>query len=117
VKLSSTSRRGLHDVADPLKPADRPVGGLGGVGAVEVAGAQVMPLGAVAQHVPGGGEHRRGHDHDGFPDAPVRRQAVEPRFRIAQMLRVAVVVDAPDAAASFDARFVRRGSRQARWSN
>jgi len=31
---------------------------LAGVGAVEVAGAEVVPLGAVAQHVPSGGEHQ-----------------------------------------------------------
>jgi hypothetical protein len=34
--------------------------------AVEMIAAEVVVLGAIAQHVEGGGEHRGGHGEDGF---------------------------------------------------
>ena len=51
MKLNPSSRRYLHVVSNLLKPADEAVGGLVGISAVEVSGAQVVPFGAVAQHV------------------------------------------------------------------
>ena len=74
---------GVYDVADLLKPADEAVGGLAGVGAVEVCGAQIVPFGAVAQHVPDGGEHRGGHGDDGLLGAAACTQAVELRLQVA----------------------------------
>lgn len=43
MKRTRSSRRGLNGIADFLKSADEAVGGLGGVSAVEVGGAQVLP--------------------------------------------------------------------------
>src|SRR6478736_5446123 len=82
MKLTSSSRRELYGVAHLLKPADQPRGGLVGVRTVEVGGAEVVPFGAVAQHVPDGGEHRGGHRDDGLLDAAACAQAVELRLEI-----------------------------------
>ena len=54
MKLDPSSRFGGHDVADLLQSADQSVGGLLRIGAIEVGGAEILPFGAVAQHVIGG---------------------------------------------------------------
>lgn len=63
--------------ADVLKPADEEVGGLGGVGAVEEYTARLMPLSALAQHLPYGGEHGGGHGNDGLLGVAARTDANE----------------------------------------
>src|SRR5437867_10440587 len=85
MKPTPLSRNDLHRVADLLKTADEAVGGLVGVGAVEVGGAQIVPLGAVAQHVPGGGEHGGGHGDDGFLGAATGTNAVELGLQVAAL--------------------------------
>ena len=85
MKLSSSSWCDLHRVADLLKSADQAVGGLLSVGAVEVGGAEVVPFGAVAQHVPGGGEHGGGHGDDGLLSTASGAHAVELRLQVAAL--------------------------------
>ena len=80
MKRLHSSRSRLHGVADLLKPADEAVGGLGGVGSVEVGCPEVVPLGAVAQHVPGRGEHRGCNADDGFLGTAASAQSVELRL-------------------------------------
>ena len=83
MKRLCSGRRHLDVVADLLQPADEAVGGLLGVGAIEVGGTQVVPFGAVAQHVPGGGEHGGGHADDGLLGATACTQAVELGLQVA----------------------------------
>ena len=64
----------MDGVADLLQAADQPVGSLGGVGAVEVGGTEVVPLGAIAQHVPSSREHRGGDGDDGLLGAATGAQ-------------------------------------------
>ena len=52
--------------AEVLKPLEEAADGLGAIVAVEVFAAEVVVLGAVAQHVEGSGEHRGGHGEDGL---------------------------------------------------
>src|SRR5881628_1074513 len=85
MKLIRSSRCELHGVADLLKSAHQAQRCLVSVGAIEVGGAQVVPFGAVAQHVPGGREHRGGHRDDGLLDATARAQAVELRLQVAAL--------------------------------
>lgn len=77
MKQSLLGWRDLHSKADLLKAADKASGGLMCVGAIEVSGAEVLPFGAVAQHVPDGGEHGSGDSGDGFLGATTCAQAVE----------------------------------------
>ena len=51
--------------------------------AVEVVGAEVVVLGAVAQHVVRGGEHRGGHGEDGLLGAAASLDAQELRSQVA----------------------------------
>ena len=85
MKLTPSSRRGLHDVADLLKPSNQAIGGFTGIGAIKVRGAQVVPFGAIAQHVPGGGEHGSGHADDGLLDATAGPQPMELRLQVAAL--------------------------------
>ena len=52
--------------AEVLKPLEQAADGLGTVVAVEVHAAEIVVLGAVAQHVEGRREHRGGHGEDGL---------------------------------------------------
>src|SRR5205085_6001926 len=85
MKRSCLGRHRGDLVADLLKSADQAAGGFGGVGAIEVGGAEVVPLGAVAQHVPGRGEHRGGHGDDGFLGAAARTQTMELWLQVAAL--------------------------------
>ncbi|WP_276662785.1 hypothetical protein [Thauera aminoaromatica] len=44
MKQFFSSRCNLHGVADLLQPSNEAEGGIGSVGAVEVGGAEVVPL-------------------------------------------------------------------------
>jgi hypothetical protein len=77
MKRSCSGWHGGDLVADLLKAMDQSVGGFGGVGAIEVGGAEVVPLGAVAQHAPSRGERRGGHGDDGLLGATARAQAMK----------------------------------------
>ena len=50
--------------AELAQPSEQAVDGFLAVGAVEVCGAEVAPVGLVAQHVPGGGKHGGCHSED-----------------------------------------------------
>ena len=78
-----SSWRGVHGVAALLQPTDQAVGGFGGIGAIKVGRPQVVPFGAVAQHVPGGGEHRGGHGDVGLLGAAACADAMELRLQVA----------------------------------
>src|SRR3989442_5541905 len=54
MKLTQSSRCGLHRVADLLESADEAVCGLLGGGAVKIGGAPVQPHRAVSHPVPAG---------------------------------------------------------------
>lgn len=58
-----------------------------GVHVVEVCGAEVVPFGAVAQDVPGGGEHGGGHADDGLLGAAAGTQTVELGLQVAASRR------------------------------
>ena len=60
--------------AELAESCEQAIGSFCTVGAVEVGGAEVVPFGAVAQHVPGGGEHRGGHGDDGLLGAAAGAQ-------------------------------------------
>ena len=83
MKLPLLNRRDLDGVADLLKPADQAGGGLVGIGAIEVRAAEFAPFGAVAQHVPGGGQDGGGDGADGFFRAAAGAQALELGLEIA----------------------------------
>ena len=63
--------------AEIQKPLEQAADGLGSVLAVEVLAADVVVLGAIAQHVEGGGEHRGSHCEDGLFGAATGRDAKE----------------------------------------
>src|SRR5678815_3176218 len=63
--------------AEVLKPLEEAADGLGSVVAIEVIAAEVVVLGAVAQHVEGGGEHGGGHGEDGLLGAAACLDAQE----------------------------------------
>src|SRR5262245_38374216 len=69
--------------AELAQPFEQAVDGFVAIDAVEVGGAEIVPVGLVAQHVPGGGEHRGGHGEDGLLGAAPSAQAVELRLEIA----------------------------------
>jgi hypothetical protein len=50
-----------------------------------VCGPQVVPFGAVAQHVPGGREHGGGYGDDGLFGTPARAQALELGLQVAAL--------------------------------
>lgn len=86
--------------SDLLESSDEPAGGFLSVRAIEVGGAEVLPVGLVSQHVPGGGEHRSGHGDDGFHTGSkhqeqtdlfaVRRLPITPRFHASRVRRSTV---------------------------
>jgi len=76
---------GLQLVSDLLEPANEAVGGIGGVGTIEVRGPEFTPLGAVAQHVPGGSEHGSGHADDCLLGTPPGPQAAELSLQVAAL--------------------------------
>jgi transposase len=85
MKRPRSSRHGADLVADLLQAPDEAVGGLGGVLAVEVGSAQIVPFGAVLEHVPCGREHGGGHGDDGLLGASSRSDAMELRLQVASL--------------------------------
>src|SRR5690349_2260051 len=85
MKLSPLRRRRCHGVSDLLKASDQASGGSFRIASVEVVGTQVVPDGAVAQHVPDGGEHRGGDGNDGFLGAAARAEATEQCLQVAAL--------------------------------
>src|SRR4029453_16612156 len=83
VKRVSSYRCEVGVDPELAQPFEEAVDGFLLVGAVEVGGAEVAPVGLVAQHVPGGGEHRGGDREDGLLGAAAGAQAVELRLEIA----------------------------------
>jgi hypothetical protein len=75
----------MHGVADLLQPSDKAVGCFMHIRAIEVSRPKVMPFGAVAQHMPSGGEHGGGHRDDGFLDAATGAKAVELGLQVAAL--------------------------------
>src|SRR5215203_1373303 len=74
----------LRDIAaEDLKSLEKAADGLGSILAVEVLAAEVVVLGAVAQHVVGGSEHRGGYGEDGLLGATPGLDAQELSAQVA----------------------------------
>jgi hypothetical protein len=82
MKLSPLGGGDLHGVADLLKPADEAVGILLGGSSVDVCGAQAVPFGAIARHVPGSGEHGCCDGDDGLFDTTTGAQPMALRLQV-----------------------------------
>ena len=69
-----------------MKPRDETLGEPGLVAAVEVVAAEVAIIGAVAEHMVGGREHRGGHRQDRFLGAAAAFDAQELSAEVAVFL-------------------------------
>ena len=94
MKLSALHGRDLYRVADLLQSANEARGAFLRIGTIEVSAAEFAPFGAVAQHVPDGGDHRSGHRHDGFLGAATGESpwfhCHEPAAEIAASIRISI---------------------------
>src|SRR6266542_1204239 len=85
--MSRKSRCPQFDVeAEIVKPREQALGQLGLVAAIEMVGAEVPVIGAVLEHVVGGGQHRGGDRDDGLLRAPATFEAEELRAEVAVLL-------------------------------
>src|SRR3982751_3977093 len=69
--------RNRNVAAEVLKPLEEAADGLGAIVAVEVFAAEIVVLGAVAQHVVRRGEHGSGDREDGLLGAAASLDAQE----------------------------------------